>query len=67
MIEFILGIIVGILLSIVASFSGGRKEEIIKRVKQIMKVKERGYIAGLSDEEQPIKDFYDSDEDIKIK
>ena len=63
---FVLGIIVGILLSAVFFMAGNKKEEIVKTAKHIMG-KDRGYIAGVANDDQPIKDLYDSSEDIKIK
>lgn len=67
MLELISGIIIGILLSIVFYIAGDNKEQIVKRVKNSM-IKNKGYIAGLNEEESSFQDSLKSDfKDIEIK
>lgn len=61
-----LGIIIGISLTIWAEFLAMERENIVKRIKGIIPNK-KGYIVGLSEEEENFKNSLKTNEDTKIK
>lgn len=62
MLYALIGIIVGILLTVVFYMAGTRKEDIVKRLKSGI-IKDKGYIVGLSESEQQFQDSLKSIEE----